>query len=559
MITTLIEGLFIKMPMGLGKSLLDLTRKMARRNPLCGILGTLVFLGICSAIGVAASGAVIDALKKSPLRYAGFYTVLAVYAAYLLISLPVFYLFAYVKAGRLTRGLTIQKKARFTARQMKASRNGALTDEVFLGRSMWSRKSSYLSTEMRKMHCHIVGSTGSGKTDSLVLPLFVQDIERGRGAIIMDAKGDRETLNKILYHVKRAGRDQDFLFFSLAYPERSNTYNPLLRGNPTELKDKIVSANIWTEEFYKSKAEEALLLLMKCLSDVGENITFHKLYELLTDKDRFVALSKRVKNAHIQDVMESVLKRFSSFQDELSGLVALLGLIAESEFAHLLTDAKPQIDLLSAYQKKQIVYFQLNTQGYEETARRFGRIILQDLKTISNHIQAYMPEKERFFFPVYVDEFSNFAYEAFIEFLNKARGAHFGITMAHQSLGDLEKTGSYFVKQVMENCNIKIIMRQDDPHSIETYSRISGTEKALKDTVQTQDDFFTQSPTGMGTVRVVDEFRLNPNMIRELGRGEAAVIIKQPFLVDVLQLDYVGDVPQEVMSINPTKGGIWLQ
>jgi len=332
---------------------------------------------------------------------------------------------------------------------------------------------------------------------------------------------------------------------SLAYPERSNTYNPLLRGNPTELKDKIIGANIWTEEYYKGKAEEALLLLMKCLKDVNENITFHRLYGLLTNKEKLVALSKKINNLHVQDVMLDVLKRYSSFQEDLAGLIALLGLIAESEFAGLLNDEKPQIDLLTAYQKKQIVYFQLNTQGYEETARRFGRIILQDLKTVSNHIQAYMPEKERSFFPVYVDEFSNFAYEAFVEFLNKARGAHFGITMAHQSLGDLEKAGAYFVKQVMENCNIKIIMRQDDPHSIETYSRISGTEKALKDTVQTHEDFFSQSPTGMGTVRVVDEFRLKPNMIRDLARGEAAVIMKQPLLVDIFQLGYAGTVPED--------------
>ncbi len=359
----------------------------------------------------------------------------------------------------------------------------------------------------------------------------------------MDAKGDMETLNKIKYHVRRAGREKDFLFFSLAYPEKSNTYNPLLRGNPTELKDKIISANIWTEEFYKKKSEETLLLLMKALREAGQTVTFHKLYELLSDEEKLAALSNCLKDPRLKGIIDNALRKYAIFQKDLSGLIADLGMIAESEFADLLVAEKPQIDLLDAYLTKKIVYFQLNAQGYEETARRFGRIVLQDMKTVSNHIQAYLPEEQRSFFPVFVDEFSNFAYEQFVEFLNKARGAHLGITIAHQSLGDLQKAGDHFMKQILENCNIKIIMRQDDPESIETYARISGTEKSLKNTVQTEEDFFGKSPTGMGTVREVEEFRVKPNVIRELGRGEAAVIIKQPFITDVLQLDYIGHVP----------------
>lgn len=468
-----------------------------------------------------------------------------VYGGYLILMLPVFLVFAFLKDGDFGRNANWDKRFVFSERQMRSARRKTSTHEVFLGRSMKTKRSICLSNEMRKMHTHVVGSTGSGKTDSLILPLLAQDIDRGCGALVMDAKGDRETLNKIFFHVKKAGREKDFLFFSLAYPERSNTYNPLLRGNPTELKDKIISANIWTEEFYKKKSEETLLLLMKSLREAGEVVTFQKLYDLLSNEKKLTDLAKRLKDQHLRELMINILGKFTVFQKDLAGLTADLGMIAESEFSSLLLRETPEIDLLNAYLNKQIIYFQLNAQGYEETARRFGRIVLQDLKTISNHIQAYLPEEKRAFFPIYVDEFSNFAYEPFIEFLNKARGAHLGITIAHQSLGDLEKTGSHFTKQVLENCNIKIVLRQDDPDSIETYARISGTEKSLKDTLQTREEFLDKSLTGLGTVREVDEFRVKPNVIRELGRGEAALIIKQPFLTDVIQLEYIGHIPQQ--------------
>ncbi len=474
----------------------------------------------------------IDKLNPSWLLIGG-------YGTYLLITTLILLPFQHLQGKGVTKGSF--RKIKYKPEQMLKGRLKAQFNQAFLGKSMKTKSNMLLSSEMRKMHTHVVGSTGAGKTDSIILPLFVQDIERGYGSLIMDAKGDYETLSKIYYHVKRVGREKDFLFFSLAYPEKSNTYNPLLRGNPTELKDKIISANVWTEEFYKKKSEETLLLLMKCLKEADEIATFQKLYELLSDEKKLKGLAKKVQDPRLKGIMINILAKFTLFQKDLSGMTADLGMIAESEFAHLLVQEKPEIDLLDAYLNKKIVYFQLNAQGYEETARRFGRIVLQDLKTVSNYIQAYLPESKRAFFPIYVDEFSNFAYEQFIEFLNKARGAHLAILIAHQSLGDLEKAGSHFVKQVLENCNIKIIMRQDDPESIETYARISGTETKLKDTFQFEEGLFDKGKTGLGTVREVEEFRIKPNTIRELARGEGAVIIKQPFLTDILQLDYIGE------------------
>lgn len=536
-----LEGIAIRMPMMISKLILTVVPPQR----------FYWALGISSAFSVVAFSFLAKFLqtasqiKDMAIGKALIPAIPLIYGGYLILTLPVFLLFAFLKDGNFGKTVNRDKRFVFSVRQMQAARKKVPRNEVFLGRSMKTKRSISLSNEMRKMHTHVVGSTGSGKTDSLILPLLVQDIQCGRGALVMDAKGDRETLNKIFFHIKRAGREKDFLFFSLAYPERSNTYNPLLRGNPTELKDKIISANIWTEEFYKKKSEETLLLLMKSLREAKEEVTFQKLYDLLSNEKKLTDLAKRLRDPHLKDLMINILNKYAVFQKDLAGLTADLGMIAESEFSSLLLQETPQIDLLNAYLNKQIVYFQLNAQGYEETARRFGRIVLQDLKTISNHIQAYLPEEQRAFFPIYVDEFSNFAYEPFIEFLNKARGAHLGITIAHQSLGDLEKTGSHFMKQVLENCNIKVVLRQDDPDSIETYARISGTEKALKDTLQTQEDFLDKTPTGLGTVREVDEFRLKPNVIRELGRGEAGIIIKQPFMTDVLQLDFIGQIPQQ--------------
>ncbi len=543
LLADILRVVLFELPLVVIKAFLNVVEKITEKRGSLYVWVLSVFLSVIVGLVIMklkATGVISRTLEDSKNIFP---LMVSFYFGYILMLSPVLIPYEHLRQAKLGGDLN-EKRFKFNSREMFEARKKSKSSMVFLGKSMKRKKAIYLSYEMRKMHTHIVGSTGSGKTDSVILPLLSQDIEAGLGALVMDAKGDRETLNKIYWQVKRVGREKDFLFFSLAYPEKSNSYNPLLRGNPTELKDKIISANVWTEEFYKKKSEETLLLLMKALKEKNEIVTFHKLYELLSSEKKLSSFAKDLKTEHLREAMFSILDNYRVFQKDLSGLTADIGMISESEFADILSTEKPEIDLLDAYLNKKIVYFQLNAQGYEETARRFGRIILQDLKTISNYIQAYMTEDRRSFFPVFIDEFSNFAYEPFIEFLNKARGAHFAILIAHQSLGDLEKTGNHFSKQVLENCNIKIVMRQDDPTSIETYSKISGTVRSLKDTYQTEEGVFEKDLTGLGTIREVDEFRIKPNIIRELARGEAAIIIKQPFITDLLQLDFIGQIPQ---------------
>lgn len=440
---------------------------------------------------------------------------------------------------------------RFNRRKLKEGRSISSRTTHYLGLSMESGKPIFLTDEARRMHCHVVGSTGSGKTESVLMPMIISDILKGKGAIIIDAKGDFDVLAKLLTLVRAIDREKDFSFFSLAHPEKSDTYNPIRKGGASEIKDKIIGANIWTEEHYKKKSEDALLTVTKAFLEAGTPLTFREFYRHFINRE---LLQKLAGNCRNQDIKEDLLQfcgHYDQMRKSIEGLIADIGLLVKSEFSELINVENPEINLLDVYEQRKIAYFQLNTQAYEDTARRFGRLILQDIKGVSNYIEAHYPPERRHFSPVFIDEFGSFTYPSFIEFLNKARGAGFAITLAHQSLGDLAREGTHYQQQILENTNIKIIMRQDDPRNVELFSRMAGTRGSVKMTYQTKEQMMISGYTGMGSLREVEEFIISPNRIKQLQQGEAALIMKVPTFIGFVQLDYIG--PLKVSVSIPTK------
>ena len=108
------------------------------------------------------------------------------------------------------------------------------------------------------MHTWVVGATGTGKTQSVLLPALRSDILAGRTAVFIDGKGDRETLSAIWSFAREARREGDLRCFDLRHPEQSHSYSPLLNGTPNEQADKIMAALRWDNEYYRTQSKSVL-------------------------------------------------------------------------------------------------------------------------------------------------------------------------------------------------------------------------------------------------------------------------------------------------------------
>ena len=540
----IIGGVFIGIPLGISKGILFLIPKIKKPWLERLILGALVCLSLFCVLSLGAlfdwlgllfQSKTINPDWESGIKFGSFFLV------YLAITLPVFLSVAYLnQTAKLFKPEGHRREP--GPQRIRRWRLKSGYHQIYLGYGFNMAKPLYLTNDQRQMHCEVVGSTGTGKTESVLLPMLAHDIAHKKGAIIIDGKGDLELRNKILYIVQKQKREDDFYFFSLSHPEKSNTYNPLFRGNATELKDKLVNSMNWSEEFYRRVAEQAALTLLNAIRASGRTTRFRELHGLLTDIRALKKLSDETTDPILKEDIGKMVNGFKDNHKFLAGLMSDLFLSSRSEFSDLLDTDKPEIDLLKIYEENKICYFALDLQKYADTSRRLGRMIIQDIRAVSSHIQTNVTAFNRHFFPVFIDDASSFLELNFIDLLNKCRASGFAITILHQSPGDLVFKGApNFAQQVIENTNIKIVLRQDDPYSVDKFTKIAGTRRAMISTYQTQEQILGKGLTGAGSVREGQAFRIEPDLIRGLKIGEAVVIWKNPsLLTEHVKLDFFG-------------------
>ncbi len=116
-------------------------------------------------------------------------------------------------------------------------------------------------------------------------------------------------------------------------------------------------------------------------------------------------------------------------------------------------------------------------------------------------------------------------YPGFIGLLNKARSACLAIHLSHQSLGDIESVSREFATSLHTNTNVKCILGVNDPETADFFAKHFGTRKSEKKTERAEakpywGDF---ERTGHMSVRDVEEYKIDPNNLRNYSRGMGAI------------------------------------
>lgn len=418
-------------------------------------------------------------------------------------------------------------------------------DRVVLGKvsgSLWRKEE--LTEGQLNHHVHIVGASGFGKT-VLLMNLIKQRINQKKGLLFIDLKGDLETILKISQFAAAAGRLEDLEIFSMADPKLSHNYNLISDGSPTQLKDRIMTSLNWSEEYYKNQAGSFILKLMiiLCYLRDHKNFKFHlgHVLDCAQSVKYFIELCSKIPITETQILKHALsVQTFLNDKDHfnsLQGLRTQLESLVYSDFGKSIAPDSEYINLFDSYKNSKITVILLDSRRYSESAASVGRFVLQDLKAVSARVDSELKIVERKPYSVIIDEFADLAQEDFISFLDRARSSKISVVVAHQEICDLQRISPEFAGRLMGNTSTLYAFLQKRSESAEIISGIAGTRKVKSETIQSSGFGIFSHPTGMKSVKEVEEFVIHPNLIKTLRVGKCACVKKYPksrsYLVDV--------------------------
>jgi conjugal transfer pilus assembly protein TraD len=390
---------------------------------------------------------------------------------------------------------------------------------IVLGREP-SARPVVLAERQLSAHGLILGASGSGKTTTL-LRILTEHIRAGRPVVAIDLKGSPEFARRLEAAAAAARRT-----LRVWTPDGPSQWNPLRHGNPTELKDKLIATERFTEPHYKRAAERYVQTVLQVLDQThpGRPPTLCNVVGLM-DPRRLGAASRQLPRAHAERVQDYLAGLTPDQLSAVRGLETRLAIITESHTGRYLgRDEESAVDLRGALSGGEVVLFSLNSSRYGQLASQLGTLAIQDLIAATGHRLANGGEQVT----VGIDEFSALASDNVGSLLARGRESGISALVATQELADLNRAGAGFADQVLGVTAVKIIHRQDVPASAHTIAQLAGTEKAWERTHQLGRGLLGPQRASRGTRRQVEQFVVHPNVIKSLRTGQAVVISKIP-------------------------------
>lgn len=418
-------------------------------------------------------------------------------------------------------------------------------------------------------HGGILGASGVGKT-VLGEWLMAQQIMAGGGLLWVNGKLDPDGLKFLRDACAWAGREDDLLVINPGEPSMSNSYNPVLFGDPDECADRIMSLLPASEsnpgaDFYRQNAKQALTTLINAVQKTGKAYNFLDLTLLLMNADLMLGLvdmlglAARSAWGGKKKAIEQAAQELQIFLDQymqvnkdgvksldmkrmkevFGGIAGRLHTFGTGNFGEVTASYDPDINLFEAIRAGKIVYAMLPTMGKKEAASNFGKIIIGDYRTAVSWIQD-LPEDERPWPPFlsFFDEAGSYITPSFSTMFEQSRSARMVLLPAVQTMANYEAVSDELREMIVGNSWTKIFFKIGTPKSSEAAADMVGKKKEVVVMLSGSSGEGAQrapSPTrhttGMSdsnsfgyTEREEEVYKVSPDDFSSLDKGECIVV-----------------------------------
>jgi conjugal transfer pilus assembly protein TraD len=364
-------------------------------------------------------------------------------------------------------------------------------------------------------HTLVLGATGSGKTVSEAW-IACRLIEAGHGAVVIDPKGDEMLREELIAAAQR--RRARFVEWT---PEGPSAYNPYAGGSETEIAEKALSGEVFTEPHYLRQAQRYLGHAVRAMQAASIAVTPASLMASLDPRELEVLARSMPEGqaAQTQAYLDSLSERQ---QRDLAGVRDRLSILAEADARMWLDpgEGRELLEIERAVRERAVVYFRLDSDRRPLLAAMLAAAIVSDLISLVAHLQG-----EPVPTVVVIDEFSAVAASHTARLFGRARSAGISLILGTQELADLRAVGSGALReQTLGNISALIAHRQNVPASAQLIAAMAGTTPRWVATQQTEDRLLGAAHSGRGSRRRAHELDVHPSRIKALRTGEALVL-----------------------------------
>jgi hypothetical protein len=325
----------------------------------------------------------------------------------------------------------------------------APSDAVHLGSRSGTGEPVWLDSEGRTQHVYVIGKSGKGKT-TLLRNLIAQDLDLGHGLAVL-APDDEFFRDQLLPSIPE-NRIEDVVYVDPADLEHPIPLNPLHLAANEQLHEKV-------DETYR-----AFLRVVEGQGDAAgahrmERILRASLQTLMEIPDRTLLDVPRLLRRNpegekfrawaIEQLTDEFLKNFwaedyPSFDKTAhQAVMNRLDRLLTPPVRRMLCTPGACLNFREAMDSRKILLFRVTAKALQGTgnAHLVGQLIVAKLK-LAAISREDIPEEERQFFPLFIDEFQHFcgnSVEDYREMFSRTRKYRVPLTVAHLETGDFSE------------------------------------------------------------------------------------------------------------------------
>lgn len=457
----------------------------------------------------------------------------------------------------------------------------------FFGNRKSDNDELWFNNDDMRTHVLMFGSTGSGKTETLV-SLSFNALIQGSGFLYVDGKGDNSLFAKVFSMCRIMGREDDLLLINFMTGARdiigaqekrlSNTMNPFCNGSSSMLTQLVVSlmdsgSQSSDSDMWKGRAivfVDSLMKVLVYMRDKGKILLDANSIRNYFDLNRLEAIAidkmfprDNQEPVSLADAPDLVLEPIMNYLRTLPGydaskkgkqsatvfeqhgfitmqLTRVFGTLADT-YGHIIRTNLAEVDLKDVVLNRRVLVVLLPAlEKSPDELSQLGKVIIASLKammaaglgdTIEGTYREVITRKPTNAITPYMcilDEYGYYAVKGFAVVPAQARSLGFSVIFAGQDLPAFQKASKEEAASIGANTNIKICMKLEDPMDTwEFFQKTAGESYVTKvDSFQTNAGSLLNNYMDSRSASSEKRQRVDLLDLKEQGLGEAHIFFK---------------------------------